>query len=180
MRARAAACCALLALAACGSPPTVRAQRMASVEESPPELAILPVEDRTGAGAAVDRLREELAAAAVEAGFTPLARPFVDAAGVDPDVPALEDAGVLRVRLLDWRVAPGPPLRLDAQVHASLYQHGLRLVDWRAQLPLEPGPADPGGTAEAKLARLRARLAAAVIAALPPPPAPGFGGADGP
>lgn len=141
------------------------------VEVSPPELAILAIENSAERwGSDATSLREDLAAAAVDAGFSPLGRRFVDAASIDLDVPALENAGVLRVRLFDWEPDPGPPTRLTGRIHASLYQHGELLADLQYSLESRADASLSSADWQGQMAVLRRKFAAELIGKLPPPP----------
>lgn len=161
----------LLALMACGAPSVRESVSIERVEVAPAELAILAIEDRAErSGARPAALREALASAAVDAGFSPLSRPYVDQAGIDLDVPSLGEAGVLRVRLLDWQTDAGPPARVRGWVHMSLYQQGELLADYQFTVDRSAdhwiATVGPNGDQEA----LRKVLAAEWVAKLPPPP----------
>ena len=168
--AAAGGCLMAALLGACAGPPPER-QEIVRVEVAPAELAILPVEDRqrhpaTQAGA----LREAIAAAAVERGFSPLGRGYVDRAEIDLDVPALGEAGVLRVRLLDWEPEAGPPARLRGRVHLSLYQQGELLADYQYRVDLRSDSLAMAADSAGQLTALRRRFAAELVGQLPPPP----------
>lgn len=141
------------------------------VEVAPAELAILAVENQDSRwGTDAESLREALAAAAVDAGFSPLGRRFVDQAAVDLDVPALENAGVLRVRLTDWQPEPGPPTRLSGRIHASLYCGGELLADLQYTIDYRSDAAQAAADWQGQMAALRRQFAAELIDKLPPPP----------
>ncbi len=148
------------------------------VEVAPAELAILAVENQDSPwGTDAESLREALAAAAVDAGFSPLGRRFVDAANIDLDVPALEKAGVLRVRVRDWRPDPGPPTRLSGRIHASLYQGGELLADLQYSIDIRSDASAVAADWQGQMAALRRQFAAELIHKLPPPPEVGENGA---
>ena len=163
----------LLVLLACGAPPALESRSVERVEVAPAELAILMIEDRArSSGVKTAALREALASAAVDAGFSPLSRPYVDQADIDLDVPTLGEAGVLRVRLLDWESEAGPPARARGWVHMSLYRQGELLADY--QFTVDRGTDHWIATvgSEGDQAALRRVLAAEWVAKLPPPPEP--------
>jgi hypothetical protein len=167
----------LVGLAGCSQAP--RAHReLLRVEIAPAEMAILVVENQDSRwGTDADFLREALAAAAVDAGFSPLGRDFVDQAKLDLDVPALGNAGVLRVRLRDWEPLLGPPTRLSGRVHASLYQGGELLADLQYSLDYRSDAAEAAADAPGQMAALRRQFAVELIGKLPPPPKLGENGA---
>lgn len=162
---------ALLSMLACASPTAREGRSVVRVEVAPAELAILPIEDRSSASRAnLPALRESIAQAAVDAGFSPLARPYVDQAEIDLDVPSLGAAGVLRVRLLDWDAAPGPPGELRGWVHASLYLEGELLADHQYSVDLRTDHWIATVGAQGQLTALRRLFAAELVDRLPPPP----------
>ena len=116
-------------------------------------------------------MREALAGEAIDRGFTALSRVYVDQAGIDPDVPALGEAGVIRVRLRNWTEATLPSPRIRGEFHLTLYRDGKALHDEQLELDLRPDAAEASADPERQLATLRARAASALFALLPPPPA---------
>lgn len=161
----------LLALVACGAPSARESVSIERVEIAPTELAILAIEDRAKrSGVNPGALREALASAAVDAGFSPLSRLHVDQAEIDLDVPSLGDAGLLRVRLLDWQAGAGPHARVRGRVHMSLYQRGELLADYQFTFDRSTdrwvATVGPDGAQES----LCKALAADWVAKLPPPP----------
>ena len=161
----------LLVLLAGGAPAVRESRSVERVEVVPAELAILMIEDRVqSSGAKPAALREALAAAAVDAGFSPLSRPFIDQAEIDLDVPELGEAGVLRVRLLEWESEAGPPARVRGWVHMSLYQQGELLADYQFTVDRSTDHWIATVGPDGDQAALRRALAAEWIAMLPPPP----------
>lgn len=141
------------------------------VAVAPAELAILAVENQDSRwGTDAGSLREALAAAAVDAGFSPLGRRYVDQAEIDLDVPALGNAGVLRVRLSDWQPDPGPPTRLSGRIHASLYLGGELLADLQYRMDSRADASEAAADWQGQMAALRRQFAAELIGKLPPPP----------
>lgn len=161
----------LLAVLACASPKMQESRSVVRVEVAPAELAILQVEDRSADNRAnLTALREAIASAAVDAGFSPLARPYVDQAEIDLDVPSLGDAGVLRVRLLEWQAETGPPGELRGWVHVSLYCQGELQADYQYSIDLRTDHWVATVGAQGQLTALRRQFASELVARLPPPP----------
>lgn len=157
---------------------TPSSRELLRVEVAPAELAILAVDNQDSRwGTDAESLREALAAAAVNAGFSPLGRGFVDQANIDLDVPALENAGVLRVRLTDWQPQPGPPTRLSGRIHASLYCRGELLADLQYTIDYRSDASLVAADWRGQMAALRRQFAAELIDKLPPPPEVGENGA---
>jgi hypothetical protein len=157
---------------------TPTSQELLRVEVAPAEMAILAIEIRgSRRGTDAEGLREALAAAAVDAGFSPLGRRFVDQGGVDLDVPALENAGVLRVRLTVWEPDPGPPTRLSGRIHASLYLGGELLADLQYSIDYRSDASLAAADWQGQMAALRRQFAVELIRKLPPPPEVGENGA---
>jgi len=157
----------MVGLLACATPEANFRQELLA-DDAPAEVAILSIENRAEAALDSAALREALASAAVEHGFSPLARSFVDQQSIDLDLPAVEAAGVLRVRVLDWQVAQ-QPLRVLGRVHVSLYESGKRLADLQCELDLGLDATDPGGSMAARMSRLRLAVARQIWAAMPAP-----------
>ncbi len=157
---------------------TPSSRELLRVEVAPAEIAILAVENQDSRwGTDAESVREALAAAAVDAGFSPLGRRFVDQAQVDLDVPSLGDTGVLRVRLSDWMPELGPPARLRGRVHASLYRSGELLADLQYTVDLRSDASIAAADGPGQLTALRRQFAVELMRKLPPPPKVGENGA---
>ncbi len=158
-------------LGACASP-YAKDRTIHQAEVAPAELAILEVEDRTpGRFAPTEALRSALVGAAMDAGFTPLSRHFVDQADINPDVPALGESGVLKLRILSWVDGGGEASSLHLRYHLTLHCKGELLSDLLATSALTPDATLKSLDADARLERLLADLAARMIGEMPPPPA---------
>lgn len=149
----------------------IRVTTIQTVEVAPEQLAILPVEDREAGGTADHQLREALTRAAIDAGFAALARDYVDRQAIDLDVPGLGEAGILRVRLLEWEAQQGPPARLVGRVHASLYQEGQLLTELIYPIERRADASIAAADGPGQLEALEAAWAKDLIARLPAPPA---------
>lgn len=161
----------LTVLGACASP-YAPDRSLVRAENAPAEIAIMAVEDRSsGAWAPKEELRSALVAAALDAGFTPLSRQFVDKAKIDRDVPALGDAGVLHLRILNWVDRGGEASSLHVHYHLTLHHNGELLADvLQARVLAADATAQSLGS-DARIQYIVAQLAAEMMGELPPPPA---------
>lgn len=163
---------ALLVLVSACASPYAQDRSLLRAETAPAEMAILEIEDRTpGRWAPADALRSALVGAALDAGFTPLSRHFVDQAEIDPDVPALGDAGVLKLRILSWVDGGGEASSLHLRYHLTLHHQGELLADTLGSSVLAPDATQKSLDPDARLERLLQGLAAEMLAEMPPPPA---------
>jgi hypothetical protein len=158
-------------LPACASP-YAKDRSLVRAKVAPAEIAILEVEDRSpGRWAPTDVFRSALVGAALNAGFTPLSRNFVDQAEIDPDVPALGDAGVLHLRILSWVDGGGEASSLHVRYHLTLHHKGELLSDLLETSVLTPDATLKSLDADARMERMAAELAKQMMAEMPPPPA---------
>ncbi len=158
-------------LSGCASP-YAKDRSLVRAKVAPAEIAILEVEDRTpGRWAPTDVFRSALVGAAINAGFTPLSRHFVDQADIDPDVPALGEAGVLHLRILSWVDGGGEASSLHLRYHLTLHHQGELLADLLETSVLTPDATLKSLDPDARMERMAAELAAQMMAEMPPPPA---------
>ena len=159
-----------LLVAACASP-YAKNRTLLESQVAPSEIAILAVEDRTsGDWVPADALRSALVSAALDRGFTPLSRHFVDQAGIDPDVPALGQAGVLRLRILSWVDGAEQASSVHLRYHLTLHSEGKVIADILESAQVAADATLLSLNQAARLERMLGKLAAQMMADLPPPP----------
>jgi len=159
-----------LLVTACASPYAKNRTLLAS-QVAPPEIAILEVEDRTtGNWVPADALRSALVSAALDRGFTPLSRQFVDQAEIDPDVPALDQAGILRLRILSWVDGAEQASSVHLRYHLTLHGEGMVIADILESATVAADASLLSLDQEARLERMLGQLAIQMMAKLPPPP----------
>ena len=142
-----------------------------NVEFAPAEIAILEVEDRTSSERGLpNEVRTALVAQAVDSGFSPLSRTFVDAASINPDTPALGQAGVLRFRILSWTNIEFDEPVLSVRYHMTLHGEGVILADILQSERLVVPPAQQNLAPRRRMGFLLEILAERAFQKLPPPP----------